>query len=75
MTWVKKTHTWAQNPRGQVSTGAGACVCVQSTNMFSPGSRRSNQSCPRNLSNSHPQKRLLPAGAAMSQHRQPGWEG
>lgn len=75
MTWVKKTHTWAQNPRGQASTGAGACVCVQSTNMFSPGSRRSNQSCPRNLSNSHPQKRLLPAGAAMSQQRQPGLGG
>lgn len=49
------------------------CVCVQSTNMFSASSRRSNQSSPRNLSNSHPQKRLLPAGAAMSQQRQ-RWE-
>lgn len=41
--------------------------------MFSPSSRRSNQSSPRNLSNSHPQKRLLPTGAAMSQQRRP-WE-
>lgn len=46
------------------------CVCVQSTNMFSASSRRSNQSSLRNLSNSHPQKGLLPAGAAMSQQWQ-----
>nr|KAF6392445.1 hypothetical protein mPipKuh1_007660 [Pipistrellus kuhlii] len=46
------------------------CVCVQATNMFSASSRRSNQSSLRNLSNNHPQKRLLPAGAAMSQQRQ-----
>lgn len=45
------------------------CVCVQSTNMFSASSRRSNQSSPRNPSNSRPQERLLPAGAAVSQQR------
>lgn len=55
--------------------GVHACVCVQSTNMFSQSSRRSNQSSPRNLSNSHPQKRLLPAGAAMSQQRRRGGGG
>lgn len=47
------------------------CVCVQSTNMFSPSSRRSNQSSPRNPSNSRPQEGLLPAGAAVSQQRLP----
>lgn len=46
------------------------CVCLQSTNMFSASSRSHNQSSLRNLSNSHPQKRLLPAGTEMSQQRQ-----
>lgn len=45
------------------------CVCVQSTNMFSPSSRRSNQSSPRNPSNSRAREGLLPAGAAVSQQR------
>lgn len=66
------THT---NTHVQVSGEAcepqkRMCVCVQSTNMFSASSRRSNQSSLRNLSNSHPQKGLLPAGAAMSQQWQ-----
>lgn len=60
-----------------VGTGLGVracrsvCVCVPSTNMFSASSRSHHQSSLRNLSNSHPQKRLLPAGAEMSQQRQP----
>lgn len=46
------------------------CVCVPSTNMFSPSSRRSSH-LQGILATAIPRKRLLPAGAAMSQQRLP----